>query len=41
MSSVHTGLAWSLTLAAVFFGNMVVKASFMFFCLSQRYHDLG
>ena len=38
MSSVHAGLSWSLTLAEVFFGNLAVVASFMFFCLSQRYH---
>jgi hypothetical protein len=25
-----------LTLAEVFFGNLAVVASFMFFCLSQR-----
>jgi hypothetical protein len=38
MSSVHAGLSGSLTLAEVFFGNLAVVASFMFFCLSQRYH---
>ena len=38
MSSVHAGLSGSLTLAEVFFGNLAVVASFMLFCLSQRYH---
>ncbi len=38
MSSVHAGLSGSLTLTEVFFGNLAVVASFMFFCLSQRYH---
>ena len=38
MSSVHAGLSRSFTLAEVFFGNLAVVASFMFFCLSQRYH---
>mgnify|MGYP006194218167 CR=1 FL=1 len=33
MSSVHAGFAGSLTLAEVFFGNLAVVASFMFFCL--------
>ena len=38
ISSVHAGLSGSFTLAKVFFGNLAVVASFMFFCLSQRYH---
>jgi hypothetical protein len=38
MSSVQGGLSVSSTLAEVFFGNLAVVASFMFFCLSQRYH---
>jgi len=36
MSSVHAGLSGSLTSAKVFFGNLAVVASFMFFRLSQR-----
>ena len=38
MSSVHAGLSGSLTLAEVFFGNLAVVASFMFFChvVTQR-----
>ena len=38
MFSVHAGLSGSATLAEVFFGNLAVVASFMFFCLSRRYH---
>src|ERR1035437_7633296 len=38
MSSVHAGLSESLTLTEVFFGNLAVVASFMFFCPSQRDH---
>src|ERR1035437_2831624 len=38
MSSVHAGLSGSSTSAEVFFGNLAVVASFMFFCLSQRDH---
>jgi hypothetical protein len=32
MSSVHAGLSGSFTLAEVFFGNLVVSGSFMFWC---------
>ena len=38
MSSVHAGLSGSETLAEVFFGNLAVVASFMFFGLSKRDH---